>query len=188
MTKSRSFALECGRSWWPAPAANSVSRRKEWALRGLNHFLGEPIPAGEFQPPRCSRQGCQRSQDKDAAFYDSAIQRFNASMFSRLFGQMPVEKATLHDYVQPGMLEDRVYMRRPSFRPRLSATVLLIIANVVAFFVQSLLYASSSRFRIDDYLPLSLDGLKHGYLWQLLTFQFMHGGVFHLLFNCIAIF
>jgi membrane associated rhomboid family serine protease len=101
---------------------------------------------------------------------------------------MPVEKATLHDYVQPDMLEDRVYMRRPSFRPRLSATVLLIIANVVAFFVQSLLYASSSRFRIDDYLPLSLDGLKHGYLWQLLTFQFMHGGVFHLLFNCIAIF
>ena len=119
---------------------------------------------------------------------DSAIQRFNASMFSRLFGQMPVEKSIVHDYVQPDMLEDRVYMRRPSFRPRLSATVLLIIANVVAFFVQSLLYASSSRFRIDDYLPLSLDGLKHGYLWQLLTFQFMHGGLFHLLFNCIAIF
>ena len=101
---------------------------------------------------------------------------------------MPVEKCIPHDYVHVDMLEDRVYMRRPSFKPRLSATVLLIVANAVAFVVQSLLYSSSSRFRIDDYLPLSLDGLKQGYVWQLLTFQFMHANLLHLLFNCLAIF
>jgi len=30
--------------------------------------------------------------------------------------------------------------------------------------------------------------LSHGYVWQLLTFQFMHGNFLHLLLNCWAIF
>jgi len=35
---------------------------------------------------------------------------------------------------------------------------------------------------------LSLDGLRTGHFWQLLTFQFMHGGVLHILLNSWAIF
>ncbi|HEY2084023.1 MAG TPA: rhomboid family intramembrane serine protease [Verrucomicrobiae bacterium] len=38
------------------------------------------------------------------------------------------------------------------------------------------------------YLALSLWGLQHGFVWQLLTYQFMHGGVPHLLLNCWALF
>jgi membrane associated rhomboid family serine protease len=38
------------------------------------------------------------------------------------------------------------------------------------------------------YFALSLEGLKHGYVWQLLTFQFMHAGWLHLIFNSLAIF
>ena len=35
-----------------------------------------------------------------------------------------------------------------------------------------------------DNLALSLDGIKQGHVWELLSFQFMHGGWLHLLLNC----
>ena len=74
-------------------------------------------------------------------------------------------------------------MRRPSFRPQQSATIILIIANVAAFILQNVLPPS-----VLSYLPLTVGGLKHGYLWQLLSFQFLHAGLWHLLGNCLAIF
>jgi membrane associated rhomboid family serine protease len=86
------------------------------------------------------------------------------------------------------MIEDRYYMRESSFDPRRSATIFLIVANVVAFFAECLRYGYPPHFPSGDYLALSWDGLKHGHVWQLLTFQFMHAGLLHLLFNCWAIF
>lgn len=77
-------------------------------------------------------------------------------------------------------------MRRPSFRPGQSATVILIIANIAAFLVQSLVL--NNVINVDRYLALSIAGLKHGYLWQLLSFQFLHSGIWHLLGNCFVIF
>jgi rhomboid family protein len=85
------------------------------------------------------------------------------------------------------MLEDRYYMRRPAFRPAWSATVVLLVANVVAFIIQNVLYSFTS-FPVNAYLALSTEGLRHGFVWQLLTFQFMHGGWLHLLLNCWAIY
>jgi membrane associated rhomboid family serine protease len=76
-------------------------------------------------------------------------------------------------------------MRRPSFRSRQSVTIILIVANIAAFFVQNVLL---SRPVVNEYLALSVSGLKHGYLWQLLSFQFLHSGIWHLIFNCLAIF
>ena len=35
---------------------------------------------------------------------------------------------------------------------------------------------------------LSKQGLMHGYVWQLLTFQFLHAGWLHLIFNGLAIY
>ena len=35
---------------------------------------------------------------------------------------------------------------------------------------------------------MSVEGLRHGFVWQLLTYQFMHGGWLHLLLNCWAIY
>jgi membrane associated rhomboid family serine protease len=78
-------------------------------------------------------------------------------------------------------------MRRNPFDSRRSVTVTLLAVNVAAFIVQMALENFSS-FPVDRYCALSLDGLKHGYVWQLLTYQFMHGGPIHLLFNCWAIF
>ena len=36
-------------------------------------------------------------------------------------------------------------------------------------------------------LPLSADGLRHGYVWQLITFQFLHAGWLHLAGNLLGI-
>ena len=91
------------------------------------------------------------------------------------------------------MIDDRDYMRQPSSHEwagrRLSLTVLLVMLNVV-FFVIEWIAASNPHngLFIQNYLALSLDGLKHGFVWQLLTFQFLHAGIWHLLFNCLAIF
>jgi len=78
-------------------------------------------------------------------------------------------------------------MRRPTFGPQRSATVVLVITVIVAFVVQQVLQKTSS-FQIDKYLALSLSGLKQGYVWQLLSFQFLHAGWLHLAGNCITIF
>ncbi len=66
-------------------------------------------------------------------------------------------------------------------------TTILLAVNVVCFLVQIIL-ERSSNFPLYPYFALSTEGLRHGYIWQLLTFQFMHGGFLHLLFNSIAIF
>ena len=69
--------------------------------------------------------------------------------------------------------------------------MLLLLVNAVAFVAQVFFSGSlqhpTNQF-LDQYFALSLEGLKHGYLWQLLTFQFMHGNPLHILINCFVIF
>lgn len=76
-------------------------------------------------------------------------------------------------------------MRRPRRFPPF--TMALIIINVALFLVERWL-ATRTSFPWDWYGALSLEGLRHGYYWQLLTFQFLHGGLIHLLLNCWGIF
>src|SRR6266705_7033107 len=38
------------------------------------------------------------------------------------------------------------------------------------------------------YGALSLAGLKRGFIWQLLTFQFLHGGLPHLVLNSVVLY
>ena len=89
------------------------------------------------------------------------------------------------------MLEDRDYMRQPPayHEPRISFTIALLIVNAVVFVIQLIVSQSSAGAEIEGkYFALSLDGLEHGYVWQLLTFQFMHASWMHLIFNSLAIF
>jgi membrane associated rhomboid family serine protease len=76
-------------------------------------------------------------------------------------------------------LADRHYMREPTSHWRFSATVTLIILLVVAFIFQ---HAIPGEFEA-KYLYLSLDGIKRGFVWQLLSFQFLHAGPLHLILN-----
>ena len=86
------------------------------------------------------------------------------------------------------MLDDRSYMRNSEFRPRWSVTAILMLACTIAFVVQSLVEHYFRSFQLADYFYLSLPGLEHGYFWQLFTFQFLHGGLLHLIFNLITIY
>jgi len=54
--------------------------------------------------------------------------------------------------------------------------------------VECFIYGYPPRLTTESILPLSWDGLKRGYVWQLLSFQFLHGGFLHLIFNGLAIF
>lgn len=86
------------------------------------------------------------------------------------------------------MLEDRDYMRQPSFEPRRQVTIILLLVNAVVFLIQSLAEITQPDFPLNHYFALSLDGLKAGYVWQLFTFQFMHGGLLHLILNSWGIY
>ena len=91
------------------------------------------------------------------------------------------------------MLDDRDYMRsdeRPSplsfFGRATSVTVVLIITLAVVFLLQQL-NGAYFHSHIFEYLELSAGGLGHGYIWQLLTFQFLHLNLTHLLFNLLGL-
>jgi membrane associated rhomboid family serine protease len=47
---------------------------------------------------------------------------------------------------------------------------------------------SPPRFSLNNYFALSVEGLKHGFVWQLLTYQFMHANLWHILVNSWAIY
>ncbi|MBI2928978.1 MAG: rhomboid family intramembrane serine protease [Verrucomicrobia bacterium] len=84
------------------------------------------------------------------------------------------------------MLDDRSYMRAPTYGRRMPAYVILMIVITVAFALQQI-NAVYIRQPVIQHLALSKSGLSHGYVWQLLTFQFLHGGLWHLFCNLIGI-
>jgi rhomboid family protein len=87
------------------------------------------------------------------------------------------------------MIENRDYMRsQPSYQPQRPVTILLLAANGAFFLIQAFLSTYVPQFPLDEYCALSLPGLKHGFVWQLITFQFMHAGLLHLLLNCWVIY
>jgi len=101
---------------------------------------------------------------------------------------MRVEKWAFHVYFLRGMFENRSYMRAPSSRSRWSLTSILLAVNVGAFLLECLYHGYPPRIPDNDYFALSVQGLAHGYLWQLITYQFMHAGFLHLFLNCWVIF
>lgn len=80
-------------------------------------------------------------------------------------------------------------MRQPAYRPvRVSFTVALLVVCAAVFVVECIATGYPPQFSEGNYFALSLEGLKHGYVWQLLTYQFMHGGFLHILFNGLVIY
>ena len=68
-----------------------------------------------------------------------------------------------------------------------SPTILILIINVLVYLLEVSGGVTSQRiFR--DYGAVSLEGISRGFVWQLITFQFMHGGLMHLLLNSIGLY
>jgi membrane associated rhomboid family serine protease len=78
-------------------------------------------------------------------------------------------------------------MQRPGFQTGMPVTLILLIVNA-SIFVTQLAAWRWFGFPVDDYFALSLEGLRHGWIWQLITFQFLHAGWLHLILNCWAIY
>ena len=63
-----------------------------------------------------------------------------------------------------------------------SVTQLIIAINVIVFFLQLICGAAHFTY-FEDYLALSAAGLRRGFLWQAVTYMFLHGGIWHILIN-----
>jgi membrane associated rhomboid family serine protease len=75
------------------------------------------------------------------------------------------------------------------FPPVTYAVKWLVIVNCAVFVLQllSTQLGLASTHTIYEYLGLVPTGVVHGRIWQLVTYAFLHDGVFHLLFNMLAL-
>jgi membrane associated rhomboid family serine protease len=60
----------------------------------------------------------------------------------------------------------------------------IIVLNVVIFFFQLIGNAVKLPY-LEQYLALSGDGLRHGFVWQPLTYMFLHYDIWHILVNML---
>lgn len=89
------------------------------------------------------------------------------------------------------MIENRDYMREdPSYganpRFRWSTSVVLMIVLTACFALQCIndVYLQSV---VEGRLALTVSALANGYVWQLLTFQFLHVDLWHLIGNLLGL-
>ncbi len=73
-------------------------------------------------------------------------------------------------------------MRAPGSRAPWSLTVWIMSALVIVFAATQIDEVHFSR-----YLMLSVEGIQQGGVWRLLTFQFLHGGLMHLVGNLLGL-
>jgi membrane associated rhomboid family serine protease len=84
------------------------------------------------------------------------------------------------------MLADRDYMREEDNGMGLSWTVMLLIALVVVFAAEAIAEAYMGL-SLQQHGALSKSVWQKGWVWQLVTFQFLHGSFPHLFFNGLGL-
>ncbi len=75
--------------------------------------------------------------------------------------------------------------RAPGFFAQLPPVVAWLIKANAAVFLFFLLFRPGRLYAL---LALSYDGIRHGYLWQPLTYMFLHGSLTHVFFNMLTLF
>jgi membrane associated rhomboid family serine protease len=76
-----------------------------------------------------------------------------------------------------------------SFPPFTAAVKWLVIANAAVYLGLTLLGVVASRAGniLFGLLALVPQFVVHGYIWQVITYSFVHSGIFHILFNMLAL-
>lgn len=90
-------------------------------------------------------------------------------------------------YDRDYMREDEPGYRRPRNIAPWSPTIALLTLLGVIFLVQAALHLQRS-FWLEEHFALSLAGIRGGQVWQLLTFQFLHGGLLHIALNGVTLY
>ena len=81
----------------------------------------------------------------------------------------------------------RTHIRKGRFPGNASITTLLILTNVVIFFIFWIWLLSNQDFL--NFIAIKPSNILQGqYLWTILTSMFMHGGLFHLFANMFSLF
>ncbi len=75
------------------------------------------------------------------------------------------------------------YPPPPKWHQTFTGKILLL--NVLVFIGQIMWDGNDNAFTTK--WAMSLEGMRAGHWWQLLTYQFLHGGFIHILFNCLLI-
>ncbi len=74
-------------------------------------------------------------------------------------------------------------LRKPFSYTFSNATLIIIVINVVAYFLFSL----TPLTYYSNYMALSVAGMYNHMFWQPVTYMFMHGNISHLFFNMLAL-
>jgi membrane associated rhomboid family serine protease len=70
---------------------------------------------------------------------------------------------------------------------RISVVTALIVLNVAISLIQWISESFAPGW-MDHTFALSREGIAEGYYWQLVTYMFLHGGIIHLLVNCLGLY
>jgi len=76
----------------------------------------------------------------------------------------------------------QVLIRPPRFSP---VALIVTVLCAVVFLLQLL---PGLRQALPDYLGLSAEGISRGFVWQFVTYAFLHVGIWHILFNLMALY
>ncbi len=67
--------------------------------------------------------------------------------------------------------------------------VRILILTCVGVFLAQMLFAATGRgFAFDYLLSLHGDGIRRGWVWQLISYQFLHANLVHLFFNMYGLY
>ena len=70
----------------------------------------------------------------------------------------------------------------------MTRAVRLLIVSTVAAYLFQLFFDGITRGGVTRLFGLSIPGLKSGYLWQLVTYLFVHGSPLHILLNMVGLY
>jgi len=88
-------------------------------------------------------------------------------------------------------IQDRDYYRNegPSVLDSLMPSGIvcrwLIGINVAVFIVQQIAASTAPPGWVNEWFILDVDAVRHGQVWRLLTFAFLHDGIMHIFFNML---
>jgi len=99
-----------------------------------------------------------------------------------------VRVVTLRRAAVPGAAPLASRLLRPHLPPMPPVTTALIVANVAVYLLQTLLPGLAVPFALWPLGAAQMDPRVGFAPWQLVTYAFLHGGLFHLAFNMFALY